>query len=129
MQADWWMSGRYRSPSRQGRSAYLFFMLRELTSVVLAAFLLFYLVQLARVSAGQVAYDAFLDSLRSPGMLFFHLVALAAAIYHAITWLQLTGVVMVVPFGGRPMPPSQLVLVGFIGWIISSAGVFAEEVL
>lgn len=129
MQADWWMSGRYRSPSSQGRSAYFFFMLRELTSVVLALFLIFYLLQIARLGSGQAAYDAFVASLRSPGILFLHLIALVAAIYHTITWLQLTGVVMAVRLGGRSVPPGQLVLAGFIGWIAASLVVFLALVI
>jgi fumarate reductase subunit C len=120
MPADWWMSGRYRSPSSQGRNAYLLFMLREFTSIVLAIFLVFYLVQIARLGAGQAAYDAFLDSLRSPGMLFLHLLALVAAVYHTITWLQLAGIVMVL----RGVPPRALVLGGYVAWAVASLVVF-----
>ena len=120
---DWWLSGRYRSPSTQGTRAYLLFMLRELSSVVVALFLVFYLVQIARLSSGQGAYDAFVASLRSPASVLFHLVALASALYHAVTWWQLNGVVMVVRLGGSAVPPQRLVLGGYALWAIASIAV------
>ena len=120
---DWWLSGRYRSPSTQGTRAYLLFMLRELSSVVVALFLVFYLVQIARLSSGQGAYDAFVATLRSPVVVLLHLIALASAIYHAVTWWQLNGVVMVVRLGGSTVPPRQLVLGGYVLWAIASIAV------
>jgi len=98
-------------------------MLRELSSVVVALFLVFYLVQIARLSSGQGVYDAFVATLRSPVVVLFHLIALASAIYHAVTWWQLNGVVMVVRLGSSTVPPRQLVLGGYVLWAIASIAV------
>jgi fumarate reductase subunit C len=104
-------------------------MLRELTSIMLAAFLIFYLIQIAGLGSGAGSYDAFISSLRSPGMLLFHLIALIAAIYHTVTWLQLTGVVTVLRLGDRVAPPGQLVWGGYLVWVAVSLVVFLILVL
>jgi fumarate reductase subunit C len=104
-------------------------MLRELSSVVLALFLIFYLIQIARLGPGAAAYDAFVASLRSPGMVLFNFIALIAAVYHTVTWLQLAGIVMVVRLGARAVPPQRLIVAGYLGWAIASLVVFLVVVL
>jgi len=102
------------------RPAYFRFMLRELSSVFIAIFLVVLLVQLHQLARGPEAYAAFLETLRSPGWIVFHVVALAFALYHSVTWLNLTGVVQVVRLGERRVPPKLVAAGAFAAWGIVS---------
>jgi fumarate reductase subunit C len=100
---------------------YFRFMIREVTSVFIAAFLVVFLVELYQLSRGPEAYAAFSARLSSPGWILFHLVALAFAIYHSVTWFNLTGVVQVVRVGERQIPPALVAGGAFAGWAVVSA--------
>jgi fumarate reductase subunit C len=91
-------------------------MLRELTSVFIAAFLIVYLVQLARLAQGAEAYTAFLQRLTSPGWIVFHLLALIAALYHSITWFNLLPQVMVIRRGEERVPPAFVAGSNYVAW-------------
>ncbi len=108
--ATWWLR----------RPAYLRFMLRELSSVFIAIFLVVFLVQIHRLSQGPEAYAAFLEKLRSPGWIAFHVVALAFALYHSVTWFNLTAVVQGVRLGERQVPPTLVAAGAFAAWGIVS---------
>ena len=108
--ATWWL----RRPN------YIRFMLRELSSVFIAIFLLVLLVQLHQLSRGPAAYAAFVEKLRSPGWIAFHVVALAFALYHSVTWFNVTGVVQVVRLGERQVPPRLVVAANFGLWAVVS---------
>jgi len=95
-------------------------MLREVSSVFIAVFLVVLLVQLHRVAQGPEAYAAVLETLRAPGWILFHVVALAFAIYHSVTWLKLTGVVQVVRFGEQQVSPRLVAAAGFVAWGVVS---------
>ncbi len=69
---------------------YMRYMAREVTCLFIGAYTLLLVVGLKRLSEGQVAYDAFLDALRSPASILFHVLALGFAIYHSVTWFNLT---------------------------------------
>ena len=110
----WWL----RHPS------YFRFMMRELSSVFIAIFLVVFLVELHQLSRGPQAYAAFLETLRSPGWIVFHVVALAFAIYHSVTWLKVIGVVQVVHVVER-LVPARLVTAGAFGaWAGASLVLF-----
>ena len=110
MSPTWWLNKRN----------YLLFMLRELTSVFIAAFLVLYLVQLAQLEWGAEAYTAFLDRLASPGWIVFHLLALVAALYHSITWFNLLPQVMVVWRGEERVPSGFIAGSNYVAWLVIS---------
>ncbi len=101
MRSTWWLSSR----------AYALFMVRELTSVFIAAYLVLFLLMLRKLAVGREAYEAYLRFLATPGMLAFQLLALAAALFHAITWFNLTPMGMAVRLGGKRVP--SLIVAGF----------------
>ncbi len=113
MASTWWL----RRPN------YLRFMLRELSSVFIAIFLVVFLVELGEVSRGPAAYAAFLEKLRSPGWIVFHIVALAFALYHSFTWFNLTAVVQVVRLGERQVPPGLVAAANFAVWGVVSLAI------
>jgi len=111
MPATWWLK----------KPAYLLFMLRELSSVFIAIFLVVFLIQLSQLSDGPEAYVAFARKLSSPAWIVFHIVALLFALLHSATWFQSTAVVMPLRLGEREVPRA-LVFAATIGaWIAVSA--------
>ena len=79
---------------------YFLFMMRELSSVFIAIFLVVFLVQIAALARGPEAYTTFMRKLESPGWIIFHVVALLFSLYHSYTWFDLTSKVQVVRLGG-----------------------------
>jgi fumarate reductase subunit C len=114
MSNTWWLK----------RPNYIRFMIREATSVFIAAFLVVFLVQLCKLGQAPAAYEGFLQTLRAPGWIAFHVIALAFALYHSITWFNLTGVVQVVKIGDFQVPPILVVAGAFAAWGAVSIGVF-----
>lgn len=106
----WWL----RTP------AYVRFVVRELTSVFIAVYLILLLVLVQRIAAGPAAYEAYLRWLGSPALLGFHLLALAAAVYHTVTWLNLAPLAVVVRVGGRRVPAAAIVAVNLAAWLVIS---------
>ncbi len=102
----WWLRSR----------AYVLFMVRELTSVLIAAYLAVFLIFLQRIAAGPSSYERYLHWLAQPGVLAFHLVALAAALYHSVTWLQLTPMTVVIRLRDRRVPAATIVAANFAVW-------------
>ena len=110
MSSSWWMN----------RPNYVLFMLRELTSVFVWAFLIFYLVQLSHLARGTEAYTAFLGRRASFGWILFAVLALVAALYHSITWFNLTPKVLVVRRGEEKIPPALIAGPHYAAWLAIS---------
>jgi fumarate reductase subunit C len=113
MPATWWLK----------KSSYFLFMVRELSSVFIALFLVIFLIQLFQLSRSAEAYVAFSQKLSSPGWLFFHLLALLFACYHSVTWFQSSAVVLPMRLAGRPVPRPVVVALHIGAWLIASLAV------
>ena len=110
MPATWWLK----------KPAYLLFMLRELSSLFIAIFLIVFLAQIYQLTKGAEAYAAFAQRLSSPAWIVFHIVALLFALLHSVTWFQSTAVVLPLRLGEREVPRA-LVFAATIGaWIAVS---------
>src|SRR5881628_2686643 len=79
--AGWWLRNR----------RYLAFQLRELGGVVSAVYGLIFLNLLRTLRAGESAYAAFVDMMRTPPILYVNLVLFALLVWHAVTWFMLIG--------------------------------------
>jgi fumarate reductase subunit C len=100
------------------RRSYTTFMLRELSSVFVALFIVELLLLVRAVGRGPAAYEDFLDALANPLMIVVNVVALAFVLLHAVTFANLTPRAMVVRVRGRRMP-SRAVLAGvYLGWFV-----------
>lgn len=91
---------------------YRLFMLRELTAFFVGAYVIFMLVVLARLGGDAAAFDDFARALASPLSIGLHLLALAAAVYHSITWFNISPRITPPRIGDDPLPDA-LVSVGF----------------
>ena len=118
MPASWWLK----------RSSYLLFMLRELSSVFVGGYVVIFLMMLRNLAQGPAQYEAFMAALRSPLAILFHVVALAFALLHTITWFNLTPKAMAVWRGEERLPPAMMIVPNYVGWVVVS-GVIAWCVL
>lgn len=105
--STWWMA----------KTNYILFMCREATAVFVWLYLVFYLCQLSQLGKDAGTYTTFLASRSSFPWMLFHLVALVAAIYHSITWFNLTPKVIVVRQGEEKVPDGLIVGPHYAGWI------------
>lgn len=103
------------------RRSYATFMLRELSSIFVAVFVVELLLLVRAVGRGPAAYENFLDGLAHPVMIALNGVALAFLLLHAVTFANLTPRAMVVRLRGRRVP-SFVVLAGvYLGWLVVTA--------
>lgn len=65
------------------------YMAREVTALFVAAYALVLLAGIARLSQGSEAFEQWLDGLRSPLSIAFHLLLLAIFVYHTYSWFTI----------------------------------------
>ena len=109
----WWLKSRN----------YFLFMMRELSSVFVAVFVILFLYQLFALAKGPEAYKACRDLLTAPGFVAFYAVAFVFALYHTVTWLGVIGRVQVVRMGTFTVPPKLVTAGAFVGFFLVSAAV------
>lgn len=103
------------------RRSYLLFMLRELSSLFVAWFVVYLLLLVRAVARGPAEYQRFLDWSASPWLVVLNAVALAFVAYHAITFVNLTPQAMVVRLRGNRVPPRMLAGSIYLLWLLVSA--------
>jgi fumarate reductase subunit C len=106
----WWLE----------RGAYLRFILRELSSVFVAWFVVYFLLLLRAVILGDAAYQAFLEWSRHPVLIALNAVSLIFILYHAITWFNLTPAAMAVRVKGQRVPPFWVAAPNYVLWVVVS---------
>ena len=109
----WWLKKR----------RYFMFMMRELSSVFVAAFVLLFMYELFLVSKGPETFGLFQESIRRPAFLIFYAIAFVFAVYHTITWFGVLSKIQVVRLGPWTVPPFLVTASAFGGWIVVSAAV------
>ena len=102
----WWLS----------RWPYLKFILREISSVFVAWFVVVLLLQIRALSRGPQAYAAFEHWLQNPVIVLLNLTAMFFVTFHAVTWFNLTPRAMVVRFGGKRVPDGLIVGTNYAAW-------------
>ena len=115
MSAAWWLKSR----------RYFLFMLRELSSLFIALFVLVFLYELFLLSKGPEAHGLLQESLRSSGWVAFYVLAFLFAVYHTVTWFQAASRIQVVRLGSRTMPGWMMVAGALGAWIVISVAVAA----
>jgi fumarate reductase subunit C len=114
----WWL----------GRWPYLKFILRELSSIAVALAVLLTLLQIRALLAGPQAYVRFQQTLRSPVVVLFNVVAFLFVLFHSITWFNLGPRAMAVRVRGRRIPDMLLSAPNYVVWAVVS-GIVAWLVL
>jgi fumarate reductase subunit C len=103
------------------RRSYATFMLREMSSLFVAVFVVELLFLVRAVANGPAAYDGFLAVMANPAMIVLNLVALAFVLLHAVTFANLTPRAMVVRLRGRTVPPRAILAGVYFGWLVVTA--------
>ncbi|MEJ3746160.1 fumarate reductase subunit C [Actinomycetes bacterium KLBMP 9797] len=107
----WWLS----------RRTYLAFVVRELTSVFVAWFVVYLLLLVRALAAGADRYASFLDWAARPWLIALNVVALAFTIYHTVTWFAVTPQAVAVKVRGRRLPGRALAGTLYLAWLAVSA--------
>lgn len=106
------------------------YMAREVTCIFIAIYSAILVVGVYRLAEGQVAYERFLAALTSPASVAFHVLALVFAVYHSVTWFNLSPKAMPVQLGEKFLPDAVIAGAHYIAWIVITlallfiAGVF-----
>ena len=109
---------------------YTIHMINELTSVFVAILSLTLLWGIGAVASGPEAYQAFLDSLSSPGMLLLLWITTIAMFYHAFAWFKVTPKAMPIQKGEEFVAGSIIAGAHYVVWAVLTlvvlflAGVF-----
>jgi fumarate reductase subunit C len=110
MPAGWWLKKR----------SYTLFMVRELTALFVAGYAIFLLTLVYQAQQGPEAFVSFIQGLKSPLSLVLHLLALLMAIYHSVTWFNLTPKALVVWRGENAVPPTLIAASHYVVWVLLS---------
>ncbi len=100
--------------------AYLKFIARELTSVLVGYSAVMLLVLVVVVDRGEAAYLELLGWLSRPSVVVFHMAVLLGVLFHAVTWLNLAPMAIVVKVGGRRVPARAVLLSHYFAWAVCS---------
>jgi len=111
---------KFRWFFRQPR--YLRYMTRELSCLFIGAYTLLLVVGIGRLAEGRAAYEAFLESLKSPASIAFHIFALGFAVYHSVTWFNLTPKALPAQIGDAFMPDWVIAGAHYAAWALLSLG-------
>ena len=112
----WWKKNPY----------FVEYMVHESTALFVAAYALTLLVGLLRLSQGEAAWNGWLDAMRSPLAVVFHLALLVAIAYHAFTWFKLFPLTMPpIVVNGKKVAPEVIVRSGFTAAIVCAVGLLA----
>lgn len=110
MSTWWWLKKR----------SYFVFVMRELSSVFVAWFVVFLLMLVYAVGKGDSAYQDFLDWAASPWVVVVNVVALGFVVLHTVTWFNLTPQAMVVRVAGQRLPARMVIAAQYAGLVVVS---------
>jgi fumarate reductase subunit C len=106
----WWMGERH----------YLKFILRELSSVFVAVFVIETLMLISALRNGPETYAHFQQSMRNPLVLVLNVVSFFFILFHAITWFNLAPSAMPVRLGGKRLPDILVAAPSYVAWLVVS---------
>jgi fumarate reductase subunit C len=103
------------------RRSYVLFVLRELSSVFVAWFVVHLVLLVVAVHGGSEQYARFLEWSARPWVAALNVVALAFVVLHAVTWFTLAPKALVVRVRGRRLPARMVAASHFGAWAVASA--------
>ncbi len=113
MSTYWWL----------GRWPYLKFILREISSVFVAWFVIETLLQINALIEGPEAWVDMQDFFMNPVVIAVNVISLFFVVFHAITWFNLAPKAMAVRLGGKRVPGILIAGPQYVAWIVISAAV------
>lgn len=101
---------------------YVRFIIREMTSLAVAFYVVVLLLYVNAVSDGLVAFEAYMDWLKSPWSIGLHVFAFFLLIFHSVTWFNLAPRAMVIHVGQKKVPGSVILFMNYMMWAVVSVG-------
>ena len=114
----WWL----------GRRSYILFVIRELSSIFVAWFVVFLLLLVRAVSQGDHEYQRFLELAATPWMLALNVITLFFVVFHTVTWFNAAPRAIVVRLRGRRVPAGFILILHYAAWVLVT-GITAWVVL
>jgi fumarate reductase subunit C len=103
------------------RRSYLLFMLREISCVFVAWFVVYLLLLVRAVGDGPDSYVRFLDWSANPLVVSLNVVALIFLLLHAVTWFNLAPRAIVPHIRGHRVPARAVLAGHYAAWFVVSA--------
>ncbi len=119
-----WLRPRLSTYWWLGKWPYVRFILRELSSVFVAWFVIYLLLLVRAVGRGQLAYSEFLVFSAHPIVLTINVVAFLFITFHALTWFAVAPQAIVAHIGPKRVPATVIALSHYGAWIVVSAVIF-----
>ena len=111
----WWRKDAY----------FVRYMMREATAVFVVAYAVVLLVGVVGLAQGEAAYNAWLQALREPGSVAFHVVTLAAFAYHTVSWFSIMPkTIPVIRIRGKKLPSTVITGTGLATAAVLNALLF-----
>jgi len=108
---------------RNGR--YKVYVLRELTSFLVAIYSVLTILALSALADSQASWNAWLASQQSTGMVIFHALALLYFLFfQTFPWFKLAPKAMPVQLGEKKLPDSTIVIGHYVVWVVVSLFIF-----
>jgi fumarate reductase subunit C len=112
MSTYWWL----------GKWPYVKFILREISSVFVAWFVIYLLLLARAVARGGAEYQAFISGFAvHPVVLTLNIVSFLFITFHAITWFAVAPQAIVAHLGTKKVPPVLIAGAHYGGWVVVSA--------
>ncbi|WP_448625300.1 hypothetical protein [Geodermatophilus sp. URMC 64] len=102
------------------KRTYFVFVMREISSVFIAWFVVYLLLLLYAVGQGEAQYRRFLDWASAPWVIALNLLALVFVLLHTVTWFALTPQAMEVRLDGRKVPDFHILAGQYTGLVVVS---------
>jgi len=106
----WWL----------GSWPYVRFILRELSSLAVAFFVVLTLAQIYALSQGPQAYAELQEWLRQPVVVALDVVVFLFAVFHTLTWFAAAPKAMAVRMGGKRVPEWAVAAPHYAVWAAAS---------
>jgi fumarate reductase subunit C len=110
MPAGWWL----KNPR------YTLYMLRELSAVFAALWVVLFLLQLQKLAEGPAGRAQWLQEVTSPGWIVFSLVAFLFVLYHAWTAFTATGTLVYLRLGKTATPAAAINGSMLVAWLVAT---------
>ena len=107
----WWLGERH----------YFKFIVRELSSVFVAIFVIETLLLINALRTGSDAYAQFLQLMQNPLMIVLNVISLFFVVFHTMTWFNLAPSATPVRVGGKRLPDAMIAGPAYLAWIVISA--------
>jgi len=118
-----WYRGRVSVYWWLGQRQYLKFILRELSSVFVAYFVIITLLNLIALRNGPEAYARFQHWLQTPLAIALNTISFFFVVFHTITWFNLAPRAMPIRVRGKRLPEFLVAAPNYAMWLVVSVAV------